>query len=186
MVELKETKLSLPVLPLSLRSTFTSLPGGVRVVVRGYFRKIFDMVWPFTSHVHPSAAPFSFIFLVPGVLSRLGFHIHGVAVLSAVYFLSDGAKRGVLTSEVIDATEINHVYYHLDKLQKAGYLTRSHFDPANPLPSKEKFIQHRYLFITAEGVQVLKRLNGAFRSSFYGVINRATFGAGHKKPGSTE
>ncbi len=189
MTELKTDSSSLPVLPLSLRSSFASLPGGVRVVVRGYFRKIFDLLWPFTFHVDPSRSPMSFVFLLPEVLTRLGFNIQGVGVLSCVFFLSDGGKRGVVTLEVAEVTKIKHIYYHLSKLQKAGYLRRSHFDPANPLPSKEKFIQHRYLFITAEGIQVLKSLNGAFRSDFYGVINRAAFGpenCNNKNPGPTK
>lgn len=190
MNELNNNTTSLPLLPVSLRSSFTSLPSGVRGVVRGYFHKVFLLVWPFRAHLHPSTAPISLLFLLPGVLTRLELNIYDMSALSAVFFLSGGGKRGVLTTEVVEVTGIIHYYMVLQRLQKAGYLTRSNFDPSAPSRDKDhKFIQHRYLFITAEGVQVLKDLNGAFRSEFYGVINRAAFGpenCSKKKPGSTE
>ena len=189
MNELKSNISSLPSLPASLRSAFTSLVPGVRVVVRGYFKKVFNSLWALSTYIHPSNAPTSFIFLLPGVLTRLGLNIPDVAALSAVYFLSEGAKRGVLSSDLVKIMRLTHPRRTLSNLKHAGYITRSHFDPAHPLPSKEKFSQHRYLFITAEGIQVLKSLNGAFRSDFYGVINRAAFGpenCNNKKPGPTK
>ena len=189
MAELNKELSSLPTLPLSLRSSFTSLPSGVRGVVRGYMLRVFQSLWPFRSHLQPSTAPMSFIFLLPGVLTRLELNIYDMSALSALFFLSDGGKRGVLTTELVEVTGIRHYYEVLQRLQAAGYLYRNHFDPSAPSRDKDhKFIQKRFVFITAEGVQVLKDLNGAFRSGFYGVINRAAFGPENcnKKPGSTE
>lgn len=174
---------SLPVLPVSLRSAFTSLPGGVRGVVRGYFLRVFQSLWPFRPHLSVDSFPSAFIFLLPGVLTRLGYSIQDITVLSSIYFLSGGGKRGVLTPELIELTGIDHIYHKLIKLQKAGYLYRNYFDPSSPSRDKDhKFRQYRYIFITAEGVRVLHGVNGAFRSAFYGVINRAAFGSGNDRP----
>ena len=189
MEELNNNLTSLPVLPSSLRSVFTSLPVGVRGVVRGYMLRVFQSLWPFRTHLQPSTAPMSLIFLLPGVLTSLGLNIGDVATLSAVFFLSNGGKQGVLSSDLAQVVGLSHPNRTLANLKHAGFITRSHFDPSAPSRDKDhKFIQKRYLFITAEGIQVLKDLNGAFRSGFYGVINRAAFGpenCSNKKPGST-
>ena len=189
MEELNKELSSLPTLPLSLRSSFNSLPSGVRGVVRGYMLRVFQSLWPFRPHLQPSTAPMSLIFLLPGVLTSLELNIGDVSTLSAVFFLSNGGKQGVLSSELVQVMRLTHPNRTLANLKHAGYVTRSHFDPSAPSRDKDhKFIQKRYVFITAEGVQVLKDLNGAFRSGFYGVINRAAFGPENcnKKPGSTK
>lgn len=188
MDELNSNNTSLPSLPVSLRSTFTSLSGGVRRVVRGYMLRVFEALWYFRPYVQPSSAPASFIFLLPGVLSSLECNISDVATLSAVFFLSEGGKRGVLSSDLVQIIRLTHPNRTLANLKHAGYVTRSHFDPSAPSRDKDhKFIQKRFVFITAEGVQVLKDLHGSFRSEFYGVINRAAFGPENcnKKPGPT-
>ncbi|HDY66661.1 MAG TPA: hypothetical protein ENH85_02595 [Candidatus Scalindua sp.] len=189
MSELLNTPSSLPVLPSSLRSSFTSLSGVTRGIVRGYMHRVYLSVWPFRTHLHPSTAPMSLIFLLPGVLTRLGLNISEVAALSAVYFLSEGGKRGILTAELLKTITMKRPYDLLSKLQHAGYLTRSHFDPSDYTVIRDRYTQKRFILITGEGVQLLRKISNAFRSDFYGVINRAAFGpenCNNKKPGPTK
>lgn len=176
----------LPTLPSSLRSQFTALPGGVRGVVRRYFHHVYNLLWPFRPHISPSASPVSFIFLIHGVLTSLELNIQDVAVLSAVNFLGGGSKRGILMPELEEVTGFKRLQPVIKRLHDAGYLSRSRRCPSHPYTQVKK--QKAYILITASGVELLVKVSHTFRSSFYGVINRAAFGTDHgnKKPGPTE
>jgi len=171
--------ISLPVLPPSLRSTFTALPGGVRGVVRKYFHHVYALLWPYRPFLHPSLAPPSFIFLIPGVLTSLELNIQDVAVLGAVNFLSGGGKRGILMPELEEVTQIKakRLQSIVKGLCDAGYISRSRRCPSHPY----QYVKTRpaYMLLTPEGVSKLWNLSKLFRSSFYGVVNRAAFGTEH-------
>jgi len=176
---------SIPPLPPSCRGVFGALPPVQRGIVRKYLTDCWQYVYRWKDTPSPSSAPLSLYFVLPSVVSELGITPRLLNVLSAVWFVGGGNKRGLLSSEVLIFEGITG--RGLQEAKKRGLIYRTNRDHLNPLPSADRRPWHSFIWLTPEGIDVLARFDHLFRAAFFDVVTRHGFEPqplAQKKPGT--
>jgi hypothetical protein len=145
---------------VSLYNYYSTLSSGARDIFRRVYSSVWSYLWPFSK-----LDAISHVYDLPAALSSLSpaLTTSEFLLLSRLWSLSFGGVRAVDSRAVDLLQRDSYTRAGAFKIQKAGLITRSHFDPLHPHQTSYRAMNHVFISITPKGIkyfkQVLKVLN---------------------------